>query len=780
MRTRMFAVSAGIVWVGFWPALVPWDTVLLLFLFVQGLARGIAGFSRGLAQALLLAGLLLSGVCWHLFRAEQRLEQRLPEYLEGQDLLIQGFVATIPEQRSTGQRFQFVIENAARDAGAFQAERILLNSYGQHEFKAGERWQLVVRLQQPHGSANPGSFDYEAWLFQQAISARGYIRASDENRLLGTGSSSLLSLRGLLRERLLAVTDGLPFQSVLLALTLGERSLLTDEQWALFTNTGTNHLVVISGLHVLLVATLCGLLVSKSWRLHARLPGFFPAQQAGALAGIGGALIYSALAGFALPTQRALIMVVAFVCVRLLGLNSNNWFSFQLAMLLVLLMDPLAATGAGFWLSFGAVATLLLVQKVNRNSGRTGRQKLSLRRVLVPQLAVFVGLLVPLGYWQGQVSLLAPLANMVAIPVVGWLVVPLGLLASLMAGISVGMSQWLFGLASQILAWLFRVLEGLVLLFDLGQGWQVNPLTDDMLVLAALGALLLLLPGYASSRWLAMLLLSPLLLPAEEDSPDNILELHVLDVGQGLAVVLRTATHTLVYDTGPRFSSGFDTGTAIVVPMLHQLGVKRVNLLVVSHGDNDHAGGAAGLLARMPVDEVVAGEQSIGVVGPVEPCSGGNSWTWDRVEFRFLHPADGSSYQGNNSSCVLLVSTGSFQVLLPGDIEAGVERQLLRQPWWDDQLEVLISAHHGSNTSSSLSFLANLRPQLVIHSAGYRNQFGHPTARVQQRIERVGGRQLTTASSGMVSVVLGNHETGAEVQRYRQIARRYWHWSNSP
>jgi len=776
MRTRMFAISAGVIWVGFWPGLIAWFPTFLLVLLLFGLARALKGLAPGLVKILLFLGFLLSGVCWHLFHGEQRLDQRIPESLEGRDLLVQGYVASIPQQRPAGQSFEFVVQRAE---SLFPQGRILLNSYGEHQFKASQRWQLLVRMQQPHGSANLGAYDYEAWLFQQGIAARGYVRADTDNRLLPGTRPSLLTLRAALRDQLLAVTDGLTFQSVLLALTLGERSLLTDDQWALFTRTGTNHLVVISGLHVVLVATLIAWSMSRVWRLSSRLMILLPAQQAGALAGVVGAVIYSALAGFALPTQRAVVMVVVFVTARLLALNGNNWHSYQLAMLLVLLVDPLAATGAGFWLSFSAVASLLLAGKSHQSIETDGSGRVKAFRVVILQLAVFVGLAIPLGYWQGQVALLAPLTNIIAIPVVSWLVVPLSLIASLVSAFSTSASQWLFSFADLIFGWLNQLLEILTRLPGLSQNWQVNPVTDEVILLAGLGTLLWLLPGYANNRWLAILLFLPLVWPGTKAANDNVLEIHVLDVGQGLAVVLRTASHSLVYDTGPRFSSGFDTGTAIVYPVLRQLGIRRVDVLVVSHGDNDHAGGAAGLLAAIPVQRILAGEQTDNLPVSTEPCVQDHDWTWDGVDFRFLHPAASNGYQGNNSSCVLLVSAGNFQLLLPGDIDAGIERRLLGQLQFDDQLEVLISAHHGSNTSSSLSFLANLRPRLVIHSAGYRNQFGHPSARVQERIDRMGGVQLNTSNSGMISVVLGKDAMEAKVHRHRGISKRYWHWSRS-
>jgi competence protein ComEC len=776
MRTRMFAVSAGIISVGFWPQLLSWIPVLVLTLVLFCLAAGLSRSCRDLADWLLLAGFVLAGMCWHLYQAEQRLERRLPERLEGQDLRVEGYVASIPEQRPVGQRFQFVIEHAE---SGFSPRRILLNSYDEIQFKAGERWQLQVRLQRPHGAANPGTFDFEGWLFQQGIVARGYVRSSSYNRPIPGSMMTLLVLRASIRERLLAVSDGLPFQSVLLALTLGDRNLLTDEQWKVFSNTGTNHLVVISGLHVALVAGLLALLVSRGWRWNGRLMALLPAQQAGAVVAIGGALVYAAMAGFALATQRAAIMVSVFVACRLLAVNGNSWFSFQLAMLLVLLLDPMAATGQGFWLSFSAVAALLLVHR-NRVINQVGTvPKTRLLKLVVPQLAVFIGLLVPLGHWQGQISLLAPLANLVAIPVVSWLVVPISLLAAVTSPVSPLVSGALFDLADRIFSGLYQFLELLPGLPVIGKSWAINPLPFDMLSLAATGCLLLLLPDLANSRLLGLLLLCPLFSSAAKPTAEGVLEMHVLDVGQGLAVVVRTANHALVYDSGPRFSSGFDSGTAIVLPVLRRLGVERIELLIASHADNDHAGGIAGLASNLPVDRILAGEALPDLPVPVEQCRRGNSWQWDGIDFRFLHPPRAGGYRGNNASCVLLISAGTFQLLLPGDIDAGIERQLLREIVPDDKLEVLVSAHHGSNTSSSLSFLASLRPRLVIHSAGYRNQFGHPSSPVTERISRFGGHQLSTPGSGMVRVVLPAFGAEAAIYRYRDRFKRYWHWSKS-
>ena len=785
MRTGMFALSAGIVWVGFWPTVLAWQVFLSLAVLLLALLWHLRKVHSVFAQVLLVMALILLGACWHLVNADYRLGYRLPAELEGQDLLLRGYVASIPEQTPTGQRFRFMVENIGGEntqqekspAGLRVGSKILLNSYGIERFEAAEYWQLVVRLQKPHGSANPGTFDYEAWLFQQGISARGYVRTSGDNRSLSRTRSSLLFFRAKLRRRLVIATDGLPFQGVLLAVTLGDRDRLTDDQWEMFTQTGTNHLVVISGLHVVLVASLCAWLLQKAWRCSAWLMLLLPAQQAGAVVAIIGALIYSAVAGFALPTQRAVIMVVVFVLSRLLATKTSNWFSLQLAMLAVLMLDPLAATGSGFWLSFTAVAALLLVNNHQSGVRENLPGKASVSKFVVPQLAVFVGLLVPLGYWQGQVSLLAPLANVLAIPVVSWLVVPLCLLASIALLASGGGGQWLLALASQIFGWLYQLLERLIQFSGVSQGWQVNTVTDELLLIASVGTLLLLLPGYANSRLLGIMLLLPFLWQDARSRNERLLDIHVLDVGQGLSVIVSTASHTLVYDTGPRFSSGFDSGTAIVAPVLRAVGVDQIDVLMISHGDNDHAGGVEGLLASIPVQRVLAGEASEPQDNPVQPCVQNQGWRWDGVDFRVLHPAAGSRYQGNNSSCVLLVSVGEFELLLPGDIDASIERLLVSRLKLDTPLNVLLSAHHGSNTSSSYTLLASLTPRLVIHSAGYRNQFGHPTDTVRERFAQLGAQQLATASSGMITVSLSSETAQPEIRRHRRAFRRYWHWS---
>ncbi len=800
MQTRMLAAVAGIHTVALWPALVPWWWPLVAALPVTAISVMSSTRHPVLRGGSVLVVCFLLGLTWHLLRADQLLRQRLPVALEGMDLAVTGVVVSLPERRVNGQRFHFRVETG--DPGIV-GRRVLLNHYDSQVrtatdaptsrdatgIRAGQRCHWTIRLQQPHGFANPGTFDYEAWLFQQGLSARGYVRPGAANRCTVGESRRLLAWRSALRQRLLAATDGLAFQAVILALSLGDRSQLSDQQWALFTATGTNHLVVISGLHVALFAGLSALLTGRLWRCSTTLMLWLPAQQAAALAAILAAAGYSLMAGFALPAQRALVMVAVFMISRMLSLNGSALASLSLALLVVSLLDPMAATGAGLWLSFGAVTALLLVFTGTPRAG-AGRQRISWRALLAPQLVVFVGLLVPLGVWLGQLSLIAPLANTVAIPLVSWLVVPLCLLASMVVLLYPPLGVALFQAVDHLFGWLYQVLDWLVAIPQQVPGmvtsWPIFPVSGLLLLAAITGSLLLLLPGGGRYRALALLLLLPFLQvpPVTDDGP--LLTVHVLDVGQGLAVVLQTAGHTLVYDTGPRYVSGFDSGTAIVVPVLRHLGVGRVDTLVVSHGDNDHAGGAAGLLQAMAVDRLISGEPLPELPVAGDRCGRGQSWRWDGVEFSFLYPFNptaaagpGTAVSGNNSSCVLLVRADGFTLLLPGDIEGPVERLLLTTNAPPADLDLLVAAHHGSNTSSTGLFVRHTRPSLVIHSAGYRNQFGHPAARVRQRLAAIGSRQLMTADEGMISVVVSDAHQPPAVQRYRRFHRRYWHWSAS-
>lgn len=718
------------------------------------------------------------GVLWHGLWAEARLAARLPAELEGQDLWLTGQVVNLPTRTGAATQFQFDVTDSI---AALQGRRVLLNDYSAAEMITGQRWNLRVRLNRPHGFANPGGFDYEAWLLQQGIAAKGYVRTDSNNRLLGSETASLGVLRAVIRARLLEATTALPHQAIILALAVGDRSALTTEDWELMSASGTNHLFVISGLHIGLVWVAVYGLLSGLLRLWPGVSRYWPRQKWAASGALLAAFVYCLLAGFTLPTRRAFAMTAVFVLTQLGNRPVAVSLRFWLALALVLTLDPLAPITAGFWLSFGAVAALLL--------GLAGRSHLQTKRTdiagrwLRPQLVVFVGLLPLLILWTGQVAVLAPAVNVLAIPLVGLLVVPLTLLAVVVLPMSGVVAGVLLLGADRLLGGLFFALDGLA---EATAPWSLltAPALSLTTLLFLLGAVVLLLaPLPWSRRWLVLPLTLPLLLPAPPSLAENTVQVHILDVGQGLAVIVQSRNHSLVYDTGARLSPEFSLGSAVVVPVLRQLGIREVDTVVVSHFDNDHAGGLVDLLAAVPVTRLISSDPGRAAAAiasnpvPHEICRDGQTWQWDGVTFRFLHPPSEPVSRGeeNNGSCVLHVQFGTQRLLLPGDIEQEAEHRLAatyRQALGSD---VLVAPHHGSNTSSTYAFVKAVAPDYVVYTAGYRNSFGHPTPRTRARYTDLGARDYLTHATGMLSFTLTGHGPLAPPTRYRETRRRYWY-----
>lgn len=788
MRSRMIAFCLGIALVARFPSLpaidVVWLAVVAMFL-VHGLS------ARNLLIALSAAFLI--GLLWAVAFGNARLAAMLPGYLEGEDFWVTGTITGLPQISGRAQQFTFDVEHSCFSllpadcparARVFRDRRIMLNFYGMERMEPDQRWRLRVRLNRLHGFANPGGFDYEGWLFQQGFAAKGYVRDNPFNIRLEGSAPSLSRLRFGVRERLLEQTAGLAQAGIILALVLGDREQISEESWSLFSATGTNHLIVISGLHVGFIALFCYQLASRTVRLSTMLLLRFPAQKIGALAAMLGALAYSLLAGFTVPTQRAFIMVGVFMSGQLLGRQIAPSTSYCLALTLVLATNPLSVIGAGFWLSFGAVGTLLFAFSGIRrlrgaaDEGESGSPwswpRLWLRWGQ-PQWVVFIGMTVPLAVWLQQLSLLGPLANMLAIPLVSLLVVPLSLIGACLLWVHEAAGVILLIVADELLDLLMRGLQTLT-----GVGsvlWQFFGLTRGAILAGCVATLLLLMPRGWPDKWLAGILFLPMIFPARTHLPMGVAEVVVLDVGQGLAMVVRTANHLLVYDTGPQLSETFDTGSAVVYPYLRSQGWHFVDKIIISHGDNDHAGGL------MPLLELV-GSGPIQASAPLGPamslqqfslCRAGQHWTWDAVQFTVLHPPANAPLEGNDASCVLRIQAGGQSALLSGDIERAGEAMLLREHSLGLGSDVLIAPHHGSRSSSTPAFVAAVSPAFVLYSAGYRSQFGHPSPDVVERYLVSGAVAYNTALSGALTLRLGEASVLAAPQEYRRAHGRYWY-----
>ncbi len=704
---------------------------------------------------------LLMGVVWAWAHAAWMLHNALPTELEGHDLDVTGRVAGLPQPRGKGLRFLFDVETV--DGGSFSG-RVRLNWYRDAPvMHSGERWRLRIRLKAPHGFANPGGFDYEGWLFRQGIRATGYVRRDGNNGSVSDSGYSVDRLRQGLGEALGTLDlDGVA-AGLIPALVLGDRGGLQRDDWEVLTRTGTNHLIAISGLHVGIMAGLAFFLLRWLWCRSTWLAERLAADRAAAVAGLLSAVGYAALAGFAVSTQRALIMLALVFGALLLRRTLRPMAALSIALALVLLLDPFACLSPGFWLSFGAVAVLLFGMTRRVGAGglawRWGRA----------QWLVALGLLPLLFLLFGRAAPPAPLVNLIAVPLFSLL------LPMVLGGVAMAL---LFGWSAPLhaVAWLLnRSYELLALVAE--HPWSTWVLPEQPVwvwAAAFLGVFLLLLPRGLPGRWTGLVFVLPLFSLPPQPPAEGAYRFTLLDVGQGLAAVVQTHTHVLVFDTGPGFSGGFNTGSAVIVPFLRARGIERVDTLIVSHADQDHAGGTKGLVAGMHVDKVLSGEPGELELVSADLCLLGGYWRWDGVEFRLLQPQLPLPEESNNRSCVLKVENGSAGVLLTGDAEAEVEDRLVAGQGERLSSHVLVAGHHGSATSSSQDFLDAVRPDYVLFAAGYRNRYGFPRPWITKRARDSGALTLNSADTGAIEWSFPTIGAPTGPILHRRARRHYW------
>lgn len=742
---------AGDVWVQHWPTLPASIVVLLMLFAVCALAwRGFWPLAA-----------LLFGMFWACIYGDWCLRQTMPLSLQGQEVVVQGYLLGIPKQHDDHLSFDFSVTQAERGV----PRKIRLSWYRpQVELAAGQGWQFTVKLKQPHGRLNPGGFDYEAWLFANGIAATGYVRDKADFKPVDPGfypQRTLASIRQRLVERIDALLPGSEQAGVIKALTIGAQDGISQRQWQVFRVTGIIHLIVISGSHISLIAGWVFFLSRMFW---ARWGGLrYSPQNVAAVVAWLFALLYALLAGFSIPAQRAVVMLSVVMAALISQRNVTTTQVLLLALAAVVLFDPLAVMSVGFWLSFAAVGLLLYV-----SAGRIGRISFW-REAIQAQWVTALGLAPLLILFFQQVSLIAPLANWLAVPLIGLLIVPLCLLALLLSFVSWPLAAALFKAIDLVLqAWYWLLLKMAdwplaTLALPEPSGWALS--------LAAMGVVLLLAPRGVPGRYLGSFLLLPLLWPLPNKPPIGELRLSLLDVGQGLAAVVQTADHVLVFDTGARYSEQSDMGESVLLPYLHQQNIRAVDTLVVSHGDNDHSGGADALLEQLPVAEIFSSVGEFADRDHGSYCHSGQSWRWDEVEFTMLAPGSEPQSSENDNSCVLKVSAAKLSILLTGDIEQAAESALVEEYGERLSSDLLIAPHHGSKTSSSLSFLQQVKPSLILIPAGHLNRFGFPHPQVIERYRRLGIDSLTTGESGAITVEGGDDFS---LQQERVQRKRYW------
>lgn len=772
MPAFVFAFGLGAWWLQQQATLPAWPVVVSAgvsaALLVWGARRYGATVPAVRLIAVLAAGFAL-GFGWAAGLAKVRMADRLLPVLEGRDIVVTGVVASLPQAFDRGVRFHFDVEEGA--APAQLPSRLALAWYdtadGRAALQPGERWRFTVRLKRPHGSANPHGFDYEAWLLERGIGATGYVRTRDGQTrlddLVGHPRYLIERARAQIRDKLHAALPAQRYTGVLVALAVGDQRAIAPEDWRLYIRTGVGHLMSISGLHVTMVSGLCAWLVYAAWRRSSRLLIALPARKAAALAGALAALLYCLLAGFAVPAQRTLYMLSVVALTFWLDRMQSSMRVLALALFVVLLLDPWAIVSPGFWLSFGAVA-LMLYAGVMRDDVHW-----AIRWARV-QWAISLGLAPLLLLLFQQVSLVAPLANAIAIPVVSLVVTPLALLAAVTPG------HWLAFVAHAVLV----PLMGLLTWFDTlpAAVWEQHAPAAWTLLPALLGIVWLLAPRGVPARWLGVLLFLPLYAVAPPRPAAGEVWLDALDVGQGLALVVRTQSHALLYDAGPAYGEEANAGDRVVLPFMRGIGLPSLDALVVSHADNDHAGGALPVVQGKAVPLLWSSLDPGHVVHDAAParvpCRAGVQWEWDGVRFNFLHPAahaPAAKLRTNRRSCVLRIESPHGAALLTGDIEAPDEALLLRDPS-ALRADVLIAPHHGSKTSSTAAFLDAVRPTHALFTVGYRNRFGHPHPDV---LARYADRRVLVWRSDLDGAISVRFTEGAPtVRAYRRESRRYW------
>jgi competence protein ComEC len=784
-----------------WIGLAALSALAVLLLFGKGKRIWLG------AQPLLIIGVCaVLGFAWSAWRAELRLTNALSSAMEGRDITVIGTISNLPYVFEQGVRFQFEVEKLA--TAGVRPDQIpthlslswYASSYGVDEddgaaiqnIQPGERWQLTVRLRKPHGNANPDGFDYEYWLLEQNLRATGYVRAAGSaataqanrrlNAFVWSFDAVVERTRAVLRERILEALPNQPYAGVITALVVGDQRNIAQSDWQIYNRTGIGHLISISGLHITMLAGLAAASVFALWRRAPRLMLRLPAHKAAALAGACIALLYCLLAGFGVPAQRTLYMLSMVALALWMGRLKSASRVLCMALFVVILLDPWAVLSAGFWLSFGAVAAIFYVTAGRLQEHAPALQSWRTKTFQVVQQGVTI-------QW----------ANAIAIPIVSLIVTPLALAGALLSAafpnvLGTLLLQAAHGLMSGLAALLtWMSAQPLAI-------WAGAAPSAWTFVAALVGVLWCLAPRGLPLRWLGLLWLVPLFAWPPERPDADYLRLTALDVGQGMAVLIETAHHNVLYDTGPQYSADSEgdnnAGQRVILPALYARGIGKLDALIVSHNDNDHSGGALSILRQMPVDQVYSslapGSAIVRAAGTRHVrCVAGQAWALDGWHFEMLHPTaaayERAELKPNARSCVLrlkrLDHTSDQAVLLAGDIERAQESELLARTGENStsdslpadalKADVLLVPHHGSLTSSSPEFLDAVQPQLALVQSGYRNRFGHPKPEVLQRYASRAVAIQRNDEGGAITVSLDGHAMIDEA--YRVSHKRYWY-----
>ncbi|MDO9151313.1 MAG: DNA internalization-related competence protein ComEC/Rec2 [Methylotenera sp.] len=772
----------------FLPDLI-WSLSVLPLFFIHVCLRHAQSRFVGLfrAQLWILIALIL-GFFWSAAFATYRLAEALPVHWQNKPIELVGVVASVPVLTEHGTRFNFAVEHILT-ADAIVPEHLSLSIYRKREqqsqahelmqfpdFKAGQRLRVVARLKRPHSVQNPHGFDFESWSLAENIRAIGNVNGKPVilDAFVWRPQYVVERTRQIVKQRIAKVLMNKPYSGVVQALVMGDDSQISVKDWQLFLRTGITHLMSISGLHITMLSGLMFVLVNFVWRRIPNLSNKVPTRKAATFAGLLTALIYALVAGFSVPTQRTLYMLMVFGVALWSGRRFVIAQVLALALVIVVLIDPWSVISAGFWLSFGAVALLSFAMGARIATPHW------LKVAVQTQWAVTIGMLPLLLIMFHQASIISPVANAIAIPLISFFVTPLALLGSFLP------IDWPLHLA-------YYLLERCVIFLDwLNQlpvaVWQQHAPTRWTLAPAVVGVVWMLLPRGVPLRWLGVFGFLPMILISPSRPALGDMKATILDVGQGLSVVVQTSKHTLLYDAGAKFNAQSDAGSRVVVPFLQGEGVQKLDGFIVTHDDNDHSGGMGSVLTLMPVDWFASSiPQTVTIPPNVErmKCYAGQSWHWDGVDFEMLYPNltdyDNVRIKDNDRSCVLKITSESGSLLLTGDIERNAESALISEN--SSSLpamlksDVLVVPHHGSKTSSTQDFVEAVAPSVVIFTVGYLNRFKHPRPEVIARYKTINSNIYQSDYHGAIELNFNKQGTTPEiaVRNWRAQRKRYWH-----
>jgi len=766
-----------------------WSLSILPFVFIHVFLRQAQFKFISLFQVqLLLLIALMCGFFWSAAFATYRLADALPVNWQNKPIELVGVVSSVPVMTEQGLRFNFSVEHVLTKEAAVP-QHLSLNVYRKRtqqpqvnettafsELNAGQRWQLVVRLKRPHSVQNPHGFDFESWSLAENIRATGSIKGKPTllDEFVWRPQYIVERIRQLVKQRIADVLTNQPYSGVIQALVMGDDSQISVKDWQLFLRTGITHLMSISGLHITMLSGLMFVAVNFAWR---RIPGLgnkVPTRKAATFAAVLTALIYALIAGFSVPTQRTLYMLMVFGVALWSGRRFVIAQVLTMALLIVVLIDPWAVISAGFWLSFGAVALLSFAM------GARVAPPHWLKVAIQTQWAVTIGMLPLLLIMFHQASIISPVANAVAIPLISFFVTPLALLGSFLPiDWPLHLAYYLLEHCVVFLNWLNKLPVSV---------WQQHAPALWTLAPAIIGVFWMLLPRGVPLRWLGVFGFLPMMLISPIRPSSGEMKATILDVGQGLSVVVQTSKHTLLYDAGAKFNAQSDAGSRVVVPFLRGEGVKMLDGFIVTHDDNDHSGGMDSVLALMPVDWFASSMPEAVTIPPNTErmkCYAGQSWHWDGVDFEMLYPNlsdyENTEIKDNDRSCVLKITSESGSLLLTGDIERHAESSLVLENSSSEtailKSDVLVVPHHGSKTSSTTDFVEAVAPRVAIFTVGYLNRFKHPRPEVTDRYKSIGSSLYQSDYHGAIELSFSKHRDLSQivVTNWRAQRKRYWH-----